>query len=955
MLHNKSTISICVVICMLLLLSIATDAYAQQTTGTVTGRVIEQGTGNTLPGANVIITGTAQGAAVDRDGNFRIRRVSSGTYIIRASFMGYESQEEEITVQAGESVHVNFELRSDVIETAEVVVSAILRGQTRAMQQQMTALSPRTVVSAELMEEFGDYDLVSSLGRIPGVHLGWDDGDPHSFRVGGQSYGKQIVTMDGIPLPANHGGHRGTRLSGFGADMIESLELVDGATPDMDASSLTGSVNINTTPVTGRVPDVRLRMGGDYSANPAYPVTFVPRVSGRYRQQVSDRVGVQLQGEYRRTTRHITRLDLDWDVEEINGQETWILDRIRPGDETIRTDRWSVSGYIDYRLTEDTWFYGRALLSEQGLADKFRQRARSELGRGDYLSMNEVVNGYRVDRDYTRDHRDRGVNSVTFGGETLLFDGGLALDFALNYSYGHSTRLWRYDWDFRYNNAESATFDVEDWRKPSFAPSADVLEPSNYVLRSFTNDQAIMQDHNYIANLNMETPIDIGFLNGSLKFGGRYHFRNNELENFRYRYGWDGDGNLTMEPFAVTDNFKDPWNPSWTYGFNLDEDAFHDFFWTRQNDFEFEEDTYWDRRANDFYADENTYAAYIMPQFDFGLLRVVGGVRMEHYNSTIDGWNVSYDSDGNVSNVSKIRTEQEYTNFFPSIHLNYALSSMTFARASYARGITRPRFDDASPTVQEDEDNERLTVGNPNLNPEYADRFYLKLERYFSDQVGLFSIGLFYMDIHDMIAERRVDIDDPADFPGWEQYEGWELREPVNLENAWNAGVEVSWHQQLNFLPGRLRNLGIFTNYTYTYSEIEFEDPIRRKVMGEDMIPHLVNFALNYEQGIFFGQLSANYQSATISSHDDDDFTFNGIDVHFDRYDRAILRLDATLHFRIANNARLSFEMHNITGRPYQDRYLSPYTGTEAGSIPRMYTSIQDRGRTGALSLQISL
>ncbi|MEX0748061.1 MAG: carboxypeptidase-like regulatory domain-containing protein, partial [Rhodothermales bacterium] len=77
----------------IVLFLLATPVLAlAQNTGKLSGVVTDAQTGETLPGANVIIDGTQMGTATDVDGNYFILGVPVGTYTIRASFVGYQSQ-----------------------------------------------------------------------------------------------------------------------------------------------------------------------------------------------------------------------------------------------------------------------------------------------------------------------------------------------------------------------------------------------------------------------------------------------------------------------------------------------------------------------------------------------------------------------------------------------------------------------------------------------------------------------------------------------------------------------------------------------------------------------------------------------------------------------------------------------------------------------------------------------
>ena len=57
--------------------------------GKIWGQVIDEKSGEPLPGANVLLVGTTKGAATDQDGKFFILNVPPGVYELSCSFIGY--------------------------------------------------------------------------------------------------------------------------------------------------------------------------------------------------------------------------------------------------------------------------------------------------------------------------------------------------------------------------------------------------------------------------------------------------------------------------------------------------------------------------------------------------------------------------------------------------------------------------------------------------------------------------------------------------------------------------------------------------------------------------------------------------------------------------------------------------------------------------------------------------
>ena len=70
---------------LMLLLMLPMSFFAQET---VSGVVSESATGLPIPGANVIVKGTTNGAVTDFDGNYTIQNVSEDDILV-FSFLGF--------------------------------------------------------------------------------------------------------------------------------------------------------------------------------------------------------------------------------------------------------------------------------------------------------------------------------------------------------------------------------------------------------------------------------------------------------------------------------------------------------------------------------------------------------------------------------------------------------------------------------------------------------------------------------------------------------------------------------------------------------------------------------------------------------------------------------------------------------------------------------------------------
>src|SRR5699024_12735553 len=85
---------------MTILLLWSVSSMAQQT---VSGTVASAGTGETLPGENILIKGTSQGTSSDLQGHYVLEEVSSTDTLV-FSFIGFQKQIIPVNVRATISV-----------------------------------------------------------------------------------------------------------------------------------------------------------------------------------------------------------------------------------------------------------------------------------------------------------------------------------------------------------------------------------------------------------------------------------------------------------------------------------------------------------------------------------------------------------------------------------------------------------------------------------------------------------------------------------------------------------------------------------------------------------------------------------------------------------------------------------------------------------------------------------
>lgn len=191
-------------------------------------------------------------------------------------------------------------------------------------------------------------------------------------------------------------------------------------------------------------------------------------------------------------------------------------------------------------------------------------------------------------------------------------------------------------------------------------------------------------------------------------------------------------------------------------------------------------------------------------------------------------------ADGSAS-VQKIKGT-DYDTILPSLNLAFSLSDEVIARVGISEGLYFPNLDQTRntkvltmssravlerPGESEGEDNPVVdivdlalngTAQNPFLKPEESTNFDVTTEWYFA-KAGSMSVGLFYKKLDNIIRQRGFveNVVNPTNGIAQE----FLLSGPANTGSGTLKGIELSYSQFYDMLPGAWSGLGLQLNYTY--------------------------------------------------------------------------------------------------------------------------------------------
>ncbi|MCU7499029.1 MAG: TonB-dependent receptor [Ignavibacteria bacterium] len=211
-----------------------------QEKGRIEGKISDAKTKEMLPGVNVIVKGTYYGAQSDASGKFAINSVSTGTYTIEVSFIGYKTvQFTGIKIEANKTKTLDVKLEESALTLDKDVV---IIGEKPLVDVEETQ-SKKTLSRDEI-----EMAAVENISDLVTQQAGVIKTDNEIHIRGGRSY-ENALLVDGVSVQDPLSG------TGFG------LQLSSNALEEVEV--ITGGYNAEFGQATSGVVNVRTREGGD--------------------------------------------------------------------------------------------------------------------------------------------------------------------------------------------------------------------------------------------------------------------------------------------------------------------------------------------------------------------------------------------------------------------------------------------------------------------------------------------------------------------------------------------------------------------------------------------------------------------------------------------------------------------------------------------------------------------
>ncbi|MCB2209101.1 MAG: TonB-dependent receptor [Bacteroidetes bacterium] len=218
---------------------------------TITGTVIDEATGLSIPGVSVIQKGTVNGTITDIDGNYSINLIE-GSDILQFSYIGYKTIEEEI----GERRIINISMFEDLLELDEVVVIGYGVQQKKVVTGAISTLETEDITSTPVLR--ADQAMQGRAAGVQVTNMSGQPGEEPTVRIRGAG-----TTRDAAPLYVVDGFVVGS-IDYLNPGDIESMDILKDAASAAIYGARAGNGVVLITTKSGKSGKMNVTFSGYY-------------------------------------------------------------------------------------------------------------------------------------------------------------------------------------------------------------------------------------------------------------------------------------------------------------------------------------------------------------------------------------------------------------------------------------------------------------------------------------------------------------------------------------------------------------------------------------------------------------------------------------------------------------------------------------------------------------------
>jgi hypothetical protein len=849
-----------------LILFISVSFTYAQTSG-IKGLVIEEKTGQPLPGATVTIKELKITRVTGAEGSFTFSKVAPGTYTLKVTALTYQEKEiTEVTVTKEDFNTLTISLEEKNNQLDEVVIKttkAKVESVKSLLTMQKNSANVSDGISAETIKRTPDKNTSDVLKRISGASIQ----DNRFVIIRGLNDRYNAAFLNGAPLPSSEPDRKAFSFDIFPSNMLDNLIITKTASPDLPGEFAGGVVQINTK----AVPDKdfqTLTIGSGYNTITTW------KAQKTYDGSSTDWLGYDNGSRalpssipsteafnalsYQEKAEIAKSFSSDWGIKnnsfKPNTNFQYSIGRHLEFNDKVLGMLFSISNNKtnNFNQTErnDYEFQGAgmpSLLSKIRKDNNYREQVLTgglanfslKFNENHTLSFKNIYSINSTDLVVERSQAQGDVNDpLIINSDVRYFTSNRIYSGQLNGDHYFSNPKLKINWTGFFSNIKRS---IPNLRRNMYV----ILDPSS-TDPSQNTPQAIITNNN-----------------GGPDYGGGMFFSKNKESikgakldiSRKFNFGENSINEVKIGVF-IQKRDRDFYARQLQYNTLSLGGTFDSSLLTLPNETIFAQAnmgqispgvngfTLFDftKISDSYSAGSKLNAGYLMFDNRYKKFRLVWGARIEDFTQTL----MAADENG------PIVLDKHKTDILPSANLIFSINKKQNLRLSFSKTLNRPEFRELAPFGFYDFTEGFFTDGNPNLKVAQIQNIDLRYE-FYPGKGQLFSVSYFKKKFTNPIEIQRKVNNNTV------RYE--------NADSATNSGVEIEFRTMLSSIFSSnsttvLDDITLFSNIAIIKSSVDLSNiasanPEKsRPLQGQS--PYVLNAGIQYVNKDNGWALSAN-------------------------------------------------------------------------------------------------
>lgn len=730
----------------------------------------------------------------------------------------------------------------------------------------------------EEVEIIGDSNLAEAVARRPDLQF-------NNIIIDGE---RSNISLNDIP-----------------ADAVSELEVLRAVTPDLDADSRGGSLNLSSTPTFNlEKPVIKADFYYEYSADEN---TWKQGASATYGHAFGN-IGFRVTASQKNEHDISEAIRIEWRKLEFDSSiyapsylfetftESWRL-------------KYNFNGSMDYRISENFHLFTRVNYVKN-FEEAYEPSLLYKFESGDYENVTST-SGYsinaQVDRDLTAYESTYEQIDIAIGG--VLDTEKFKLDFRI---YDESSYYEEPDWTIiQFKNTEiNLNYHLDSNYIPIAEQSTEpsVTKASNFVFDEYLSEHWQDSNDQFVTSVNARYHFEIVGVSAYIKTGIKYTNSKKDQRSDSKIYT-SYKGNFAMDEMTLPSGAKSLLIDGLNYGsFPTLADSrsyLNDHFGN------FGYDLKRSAQKGDpatYFVKEDISAAYMMLDLNHKRFRSILGFRVEKTNLEYRANEVVIDENSHYVGTLPQAGSNGYRQYFPSVHLRYFLGNRITCIGSWTATIKRPYYGDIVPYRYINYDNLDISEGNPQLSPTLYDNFDFSIDYKLSDS-SLFSIELFSKEVDDIVYWEVTDITSGV-------FNGFTLGRHENGPSATERGFRLILTQNLEEWMDVMKGFSLILKMTFQDSETQYPGRNNETLPVTYRPETIIEATLTYENGPLFAQLHYSHLSRELQSV----YSQKWLDI----YQPSRNNLSLSTSINVSKKFRVYLDIYNMLGTQFENYYGDP-------------------------------